>query len=49
MDVRLNTRVNREQLEREGFDEVIVATGVIPRALKLKEATRHKSFLMLKF
>lgn len=36
VDVRLNTRVNREQLEREGFDEVIVATGVIPRALKIK-------------
>src|SRR5690606_26923086 len=27
VDVRLNTRVNREQLEREGFDEVIIATG----------------------
>ncbi|WP_336039148.1 NADPH-dependent 2,4-dienoyl-CoA reductase [Acinetobacter calcoaceticus] len=36
VDVRLNTRVNREQLEREGFDEVIVATGVIPRALKIE-------------
>ncbi|HGW3735159.1 TPA: FAD-dependent oxidoreductase [Acinetobacter baumannii] len=36
VDVRLNTRVNREQLEREGFDEVIVATGVMPRALKIE-------------
>ena len=36
MDLRLNTRVNREQLEREGFDEVIVATGVVPRALKIE-------------
>lgn len=35
VDVRLNTRINREQLEREGFDEVIVATGVVPRALKI--------------
>src|SRR5690606_1194151 len=35
VDVRLNTRVNREQLEREGFDEVIIATGVVPRALKI--------------
>ncbi|WP_407307687.1 FAD-dependent oxidoreductase [Acinetobacter sp.] len=35
VDLRLNTNVNREQLEREGFDEVIVATGVIPRALKI--------------
>ncbi|MDM1340139.1 NADPH-dependent 2,4-dienoyl-CoA reductase [Acinetobacter pseudolwoffii] len=36
VDVRLNTQVNREQLEREGFDEVIVATGVVPRALKIE-------------
>ncbi|ENW86697.1 NADPH-dependent 2,4-dienoyl-CoA reductase [Acinetobacter pseudolwoffii] len=36
VDVRLNTKVNREQLEREGFDEVIVATGVVPRALKIE-------------
>lgn len=35
VDLRLNTRVNREQLEREGFDEVVVATGVVPRALKI--------------
>lgn len=35
VELRLNTRVNREQLEREGFDEVVVATGVIPRALKI--------------
>lgn len=35
VDVRLNTKVNREQLEREGFDEVIVATGVVPRALNI--------------
>jgi len=36
VELRLNTRVNREQLEREGFDEVVVATGVIPRALKIE-------------
>ncbi len=36
VDLRLNTKVNREQLEREGFDEVVVATGVIPRALKIE-------------
>ncbi|MDU6055357.1 MAG: NADPH-dependent 2,4-dienoyl-CoA reductase, partial [Acinetobacter junii] len=39
VDLRLNTRVNREQLEREGFDEVIVATGVVPRALKIQGST----------
>ena len=36
VELRLNTKVNREQLEREGFEEVIVATGVVPRALKIE-------------
>lgn len=36
VDLRLNTKVSREQLEREGFDEVVVATGVVPRALKIE-------------
>lgn len=36
VELRLNTKVNREQLEREGFAEVIVATGVVPRALKIQ-------------
>ena len=35
VELRLNTKVNREQLEREGYDEVIVATGVVPRALSI--------------
>ncbi|WOE32575.1 MULTISPECIES: NADPH-dependent 2,4-dienoyl-CoA reductase [unclassified Acinetobacter] len=38
IELRLNTRVNRQQLEREGFEEIIVATGVIPRSLKIKGA-----------
>lgn len=36
VELRLNTKVNREQLEREGFEEVIVATGVVPRSLKIE-------------
>lgn len=36
VELRLNTKANREQLEREGFDEVIIATGVVPRALKIQ-------------
>lgn len=36
VELRLNTKVNREQLEREGYDEVIIATGVIPRSLKIE-------------
>jgi 2,4-dienoyl-CoA reductase (NADPH2) len=36
VELRLNTQISREQLEREGFDEVIIATGVVPRALKIQ-------------
>ena len=36
VELRLNTKINREQLEREGFEEVIVATGVVPRQLKIE-------------
>ncbi|MFC6053207.1 NADPH-dependent 2,4-dienoyl-CoA reductase [Acinetobacter sp. Ac_877] len=36
VELRLNTKVNREQLEREGFDDVVIATGVVPRALKVE-------------
>ena len=36
VDLRLNTKVNREQLEREGFDDVVIATGVIPRGLNIE-------------
>ncbi|MFZ3193989.1 MAG: FAD-dependent oxidoreductase, partial [Moraxellaceae bacterium] len=38
VEVRLNTRISREQLEREGYDDVVVATGVVPRPLKLDGA-----------
>lgn len=38
VEVRLNTRISREQLEREGYDDVVVATGVTPRPLKLDGA-----------
>ncbi|MEC7121259.1 MAG: FAD-dependent oxidoreductase, partial [Pseudomonadota bacterium] len=35
VEVRLNVRASREQLEREGYDDVVVATGVVPRALRI--------------
>jgi 2,4-dienoyl-CoA reductase (NADPH2) len=35
VEVRLNTKINHEQLEREGYDDVIIATGVLPRPLKI--------------
>ena len=38
VEVRLGTQVNRDQLEREGYDDVIVATGIMPRPLKLEGA-----------
>ncbi|KRW59546.1 NADPH-dependent 2,4-dienoyl-CoA reductase [Pseudomonas sp. TTU2014-080ASC] len=31
VDVRLNTRVSADDLLKEGFDEVILATGIVPR------------------
>ena len=31
VDIRLNTKVNSEDLSSQGFDEVIVATGITPR------------------
>lgn len=38
VEIRLGTRINREQLEREGYDDVIIATGVAPRPFKLAGA-----------
>jgi 2,4-dienoyl-CoA reductase (NADPH2) len=35
VDLRLNTRVDVDQLAGEGFDEVIVAAGVVPRDPKI--------------
>jgi len=31
VELRLNTRVNAEELVKGGFDEVILATGIVPR------------------
>lgn len=38
VEVRLNTQVTAEQLNQQNFDHVIVATGVVPRALTLEGA-----------
>jgi 2,4-dienoyl-CoA reductase (NADPH2) len=35
VELRLNTKISHEQLEREGYDDVIIATGVVPRPLKI--------------
>ena len=42
VEVRLNTRVTAESLAEEGFDEVILATGVHPRQLKFEGAPAGK-------
>lgn len=38
VDVRLNTRASADGLGKSGFDHVIVATGVVPRALDIDGA-----------
>ena len=41
---RLNRRVTREELLSEGFDEVIVATGIVPRTPRI-EGIKHPKVL----
>ncbi len=36
VDVRLNTTATKDQLAQDRYDDVIVATGVVPRDLKLE-------------
>lgn len=42
--VKLNTRVNAEDLSRGEFDEVVIATGIMPRTPKI-EGIEHKKVL----
>lgn len=42
--LRLQERVSREQLLAQGFDEVVVATGIVPRAPKI-EGVGHAKVL----
>jgi 2,4-dienoyl-CoA reductase (NADPH2) len=42
--LQLNRRVTREELLREGFDEVIVATGIVPRMPKI-DGIKHPKVL----
>ena len=44
VELRLNTRVTAEQLRAEGFDEVVLATGVQPRTPQL-EGIDHPSVI----
>ena len=40
--LRLNVRITREQLLAEGFDDIIVATGIVPRTPPIKGVEHAK-------
>jgi 2,4-dienoyl-CoA reductase (NADPH2) len=44
VEVKLNTRVSNEDLLKSDFDEIILATGIKPRALKI-EGIHHQKVL----
>ena len=44
VEVKLNTRVTNEDLLKSDFDEIIIATGIKPRALKI-EGIEHQKVL----
>ena len=44
VDVRLNTRVDASQLNKMGFDDVILATGIVPRTPDI-EGINHAKVL----
>ncbi|MDO7086569.1 NADPH-dependent 2,4-dienoyl-CoA reductase [Pseudocolwellia sp. AS88] len=47
ISVNLSTEVNTEKLKSDGFDEVVLATGIVPRTLDIKgfEHPKVKSYL----
>lgn len=42
IDLRLNTRLDAKVLETETFDEIVIASGVVPRALNFLGFDSHK-------
>jgi 2,4-dienoyl-CoA reductase (NADPH2) len=42
VEVRLNTNVTVESLKREQFDELVIATGILPRVPKIKGVEHSK-------
>jgi 2,4-dienoyl-CoA reductase (NADPH2) len=42
VELRLDTRASAEGLMQEGFDEIVVATGVLPRELRVEGAHHAK-------
>ena len=47
VDVRLNTRVSAEDLAVGGYDEIVLATGVVPRHLDIAGADHAKTLSYL--
>jgi 2,4-dienoyl-CoA reductase (NADPH2) len=43
VELRLDSRATAEALAREGFDEVVVATGIVPRAPRLDGSDHPKT------
>lgn len=42
VELRLGTRASAEALMQEGFDEIVIATGVLPRELRIEGAQHAK-------
>ncbi|WP_282008433.1 NADPH-dependent 2,4-dienoyl-CoA reductase [Brevundimonas aveniformis] len=47
VDVRLNTRVSAEDLAGTGYDEIVLATGIVPRKLDIEGADRSDTLSYL--
>ena len=47
VDVRLNTRVSAEALVSGGFDEIVLATGILPRKLEIEGGDHAKTLSYL--
>ncbi|WP_029086720.1 NADPH-dependent 2,4-dienoyl-CoA reductase [Brevundimonas aveniformis] len=47
VDVRLNTRVSAEDLAGAGYDEIVLATGIVPRKLDIEGADRSDTLSYL--
>ena len=47
VEVKLNTRVSAEALAGGGFDEIVLATGILPRRLEIEGADHPKALSYL--
>ncbi len=47
VEVKLNTRVSADELASGGFDEIVLATGILPRKLEIEGADHPKTLTYL--